>query len=621
MKYVVRAGLAVAMLVGFYLLAVGLAFALVLGVTELLERAAGLSAGPEAALLAGPVVLAIAYGVFFRTREGPPHGMVLSEEDQPRLWALAREVAALGSTRDVDEIRLAPEVNASVSDSSTWLGLRRGTRRMFVGAPLLVALDESQVRAVLAHEFGHYSGRHTTLVRITYRGAESIRRILSQLGRRNPVALLLRFYGQLYFAISRSVNRRQELEADQLGVQVAGAGAMASALLEIRPTAGAWDWYCHLFADLGVASGRRPEHLLTGFADFLDTPEVSARLEEVRETADDEKPSVYDTHPSTAVRVRALDAPSAPVRERGERATALLDGPDQAFAAFERELYGTELTPTPLAELVPLAADDAARRHARVVDDLLQSRGRPPGLRTVMQYLGNGMSRELVRHALPADLDPDGVTAATAAVLGGYLAAALLEGGQVEHRLDWPRGWVLVDRSGVDLDLSGLVTEVMETPSRAAELDELLRLTGASASFRAEDHRPSGPRLPDPETSQVLGVVTAVNKARTLVVHDDGLLLVSESAWRRVLAGAAPATVSALLSTRRAHLVPWERIERLRRIQLSGGRERIICEVAGGGTLDLKIGPRSGRGGAPYAALRDALGERYRAEERIGTRI
>lgn len=621
MKYLVRAGLAVAMLVGFYLLAIGLAVALVVGAVTLLERAAGFRVGAEAALLGVPVVLAIGYGVFFRTKEHPPPGMVLSERDQPRLWSLAREIAALGGTRDVDEIRLVPEANASVSDSSTWLGLRRGTRRMFVGVPLLVAFDEPQLRAVIAHEFGHYSGRHTTLARITYRGAESIRRILSQLGRRNPVARVLRFYGQLYFAISRSVNRRQELEADQLGVQVAGAEAMASALLELRPTVVAWEWYSSLFGDLGVATGRRPDGVLAGFAEFLDDPGVIATLQEVREAPDLERPSVYDTHPSVTTRVAALAVPTPLIREREGPATAHLDAPDEAFAALEKELYGTELTATPLAALAPLAADDAARRHARLVDDLLQSQGRAPGLRTVMQYLGNGMSRELVRHALPRDLDADEVTAATAAIIGGYLAAALVDSGRAEHRLDWRHGWALVDRTGEDLELPGLVTEVMETPTRAAELDEFLRLTGASPSFRAEDHLPAAPRQPDPETSQILGVVSPVNRAKTLVVHEDGLVLLGERTWRQHLARSTPVTVSMLHATRGARAVPWERIERLRRVHLAGGQARIICELAGEEALTVKVGPRSGQGGAPYAAMRDALGERYRTEERIGTRM
>jgi hypothetical protein len=37
--------------------------------------------------------------------------------------------------------------------------------------------------------------------------------------------------------------------------------------------------------------------------------------------------------------------------------------------------------------------------------------------------------------------------------------------------------------------------------------------------------------------------------------------------------------------------------------------------------LVVKVGPRSGEGGAPYAVMRSRLEKRYRIEERIGTRM
>jgi Zn-dependent protease with chaperone function len=624
MKYVVRAALAVGMLVGFYVLALSLVIGLVLGVlavVEAFELDVGGLAGAKVLVLVVPVLAAVGYGVFFRTRDAPPRGLSVSEHDQPRLWALAREIAGMARTNEVDEIRLVPEPNAAVTDSATWLGLRRGTRRMFVGVPLLLAMDEPQLRSVVAHEFGHYSGRHTTLVRITYRGAESIRRILSQLGRRNVVARLLRLYGQLYFAISRSVNRRQEMEADRLGAQVAGAPAMASALLELRPADAAWMWYCQVFAGMGTPSGRRPAGFLAGFAAFLGDPGVVTTLEQVRDAPEPEQPSVYDTHPPISRRVAALGVDPSVVRQRQGWAVDVLDAPDQTLASLEQDLYDAALVPTPLDVLAPLAAAEAARRHARLVDDVLQDQGRTPGLRTVMQYLGNGQARELVRRELPRDVTDERLSSLTAEILGGYLGAALLAAGAASHRLDWQRGWVLVDPAGADLDLSELVAEVMATASRAAELDELLRLSGVDPSFRADDHKRPGPRTPDPETSRILGVLSPVNNRWTLVVHDDGLVLLTERAWQRLRSGHRPPRVSALMASSRARSIPWRQIEQMRLVQLAGGRARVLCDVTGGGSVDVKVGPRTVEAGEPFGAMRRLLGDRHRTEERVGTRM
>ena len=161
----------------------------------------------------------------------------------------------------------------------------------------------------------------------------------------------------------------------------------------------------------------------------------------------------------------------------------------------------------------------------------------------------------------------------------------------------------------------------METPTRAAELNELLRLTGVSPHFRADDHAPAGPRVPDTESARILGVISPVNKSWTFVVHEDGLVLVPEPAWRRLVDQRRPITVSALVAVPKSRSVPWDCIEQLRRVQLGGRQDRIVATVRGAAPLDVKTGPRSGEGGHPYAALRDHLGERYRAEERIGTRI
>ena len=289
MKHIARAGLAVALLVGFYLLAVGLAVALLVALVQVLRL--GFAGLPIAILFAlvVPVVFAVLYGVFGRSRDGEPPGVLLTEQAQPRLWAVARELADVAETHCADEIRLVPDANAAVSDSGSWLGLRAGTRRLYLGVPLLHGLDEAQLRSVLAHEFGHYGGRHTALAGVTYRGTETIRRTISHLGPRHLASRLFRLYARLYFAVSHSVNRRQELEADQLSARSAGPEVAASALLEMAPLAVAWEHYLHGFAAMGREIGRRPTGLLAGFADHLASPDVIRALQELRETPDEGK--------------------------------------------------------------------------------------------------------------------------------------------------------------------------------------------------------------------------------------------------------------------------------------------------------------------------------------------
>ena len=194
---------------------------------------------------------------------------------------------------------------------------------------------------MLAHEFGHYGGRHTALAGVTYRGAETIGRTVSHLGPRHLASRLFLIYARLYFAVSHSVNRRQELEADQLSARAVGGEVAASALLEVAPLAATWEHYLHRFAAMGLEIGRRPTGLLAGFADHLACPEVARAMQQLRETMAEEKPSVYDTHPSTGS-PRRLCCSTAPLLSSGSpraRRSACSAAPESAFAELDDSLY------------------------------------------------------------------------------------------------------------------------------------------------------------------------------------------------------------------------------------------------------------------------------------------
>src|SRR5262249_56977700 len=86
-----------------------------------------------------------------------PIGLRLDEAVHPALFAELQTIAgALGEPLP-SEVYLVGDPNAWVADRGGRLGF--GTRRiMGIGLPLLGALNVSEFRAVLAHEFGHYYG-------------------------------------------------------------------------------------------------------------------------------------------------------------------------------------------------------------------------------------------------------------------------------------------------------------------------------------------------------------------------------------------------------------------------------------------------------------------------------
>ena len=211
---------------------------------------------------------------------------------------------------------------------------------MFLGAALLIGLTRQQLRAVLAHELGHYSGRHTALGALTYRGKEAIGRVLTDL-EGSFVRTPLELYGRLYLAVSQTVNRRQELEADRLSAELVGSATAAEALQQSDALDPAWRLFLDRYVAPGEDVGCRPRDLFDGFRRFVADPERQRQLAEVRANLQDPPRSIYDSHPPTTERLaafRALDAGGGQA-DTSEPAATLLRDPQADLARLGEALY------------------------------------------------------------------------------------------------------------------------------------------------------------------------------------------------------------------------------------------------------------------------------------------
>src|SRR6185503_8865612 len=90
-------------------------------------------------------------------------GRSLTYEEAPGLWDLPRTVAASVDTRAVDEIRITPGTDLAVYEKGT---LRersqdKAKRILILGIGVLNDFKQNGFRAVLAHEYGHFTHRDT----------------------------------------------------------------------------------------------------------------------------------------------------------------------------------------------------------------------------------------------------------------------------------------------------------------------------------------------------------------------------------------------------------------------------------------------------------------------------
>ncbi|MCH0541807.1 M48 family metallopeptidase [Streptomyces sp. MUM 203J] len=435
-----RAARALVLLAGFYLL--GLVLLAVLGAMGWAAHtwapaSLALKLYIVAAVLAVPVVRGM---LMLRTpKDDSPQGVPVTEQQEPRLWRTVRDLADQVGTRAPDEIRLTADMNAAVSEDARLLGLLGGTRRLYLGLPLMTGLTEAQLRSVLAHEMGHYGNSDTRLSAITVRGRVQVARTIADFEERagkkadkeraqqekkndkrmakgkeakevdttgagftyRMMAKVYRAYGHFYLRATLSSSRRQELAADLAAARIAGRDATASALREIPALASAHDFYMRCYATIGVGVGLLPlpGEVLGGFRHLLAGREHE--LQEMRQDLPTEPTSPYDSHPAIAERVARLE--SLPDDGRREEATgpalALLADTHTALVAVEN----ASLTPEALglrrvdwAELVHESmAATAARETEPLRRAIAEVTGSEPSLVSLLNALDMGVGWEI----------------------------------------------------------------------------------------------------------------------------------------------------------------------------------------------------------------------------------
>ncbi len=334
-----RLWLALMLMIGFYVLALGLAgILLYLPYAQLrYGRAFNLKLGALCLLSAGGIL----WSVLPRFDRFQAPGPLLLPEQHPRLFQEINTVAGAVDQPMPVEVYLIPEMNAWVSNRGGVMGI--GSRRiMGLGLPLLQVLSISELRAAIAHEFGHYYGGDTALAPWVYKTRAAIFRTLEQLGDtllQKPFV----WYAGLFLRLTNAVARNQEYAADALAAEVIGPVPIISGLKKLFQAGVAFETYWGSELEPLLSLGFRAP-VTEGFQTFLQAPEVSFGMQEaLTEEMEKIENSPYDTHPSLKDRITFLEElPDQTRLVDNQSALTLIDN----LAALERELlaalYGEE---------------------------------------------------------------------------------------------------------------------------------------------------------------------------------------------------------------------------------------------------------------------------------------
>jgi len=300
-----RALMALALTIGFYALALSIAGGLLFAVY--LELVYSNHIYVKATLFAVVGAGLILWSILPRFDRFVAPGPRLDETSQPDLFALIREVAAATEQPVPREVYLIPDVNAWVAQRGGMAGI--GSRRvMAVGLALLQSLNVDELRAVIAHEFGHYCGGDTKLGVWVYKTRAAIVRTVNNLGKTGgSMQKPFLWYGTFFLRVTQAISRAQEHAADLLAAKVAGARNAINALVATHRAAAAYTPYWNNEVLPVLSNGFRPP-IAAGLTQFMNDAAIQTELgkfveRELAEGQGDE----YDSHPPLRERVAALE--------------------------------------------------------------------------------------------------------------------------------------------------------------------------------------------------------------------------------------------------------------------------------------------------------------------------
>jgi Zn-dependent protease with chaperone function len=256
----------VAAAIGFSLLCAAAGFLLVVNVPKFLTLMIGIGLVGLGAM----VIFFLFKFLFKRNKTDRSHLIEIKEGDQPELFAFIRTLTQETQSQFPKKIYLSHEVNASVFyDSGFWSMFLPIRKNLQIGLGLVNSVNLSEFKAVLAHEFGHFSQRSMKLGSYVYNVNHIIYNMLYDnegYGRTleswanisgyfaffanitvKIVAGIQWVLQKVYAVVNKSymaLSRQMEFHADAVSAYVSGSAHLATSLrrLEISDTA-----YTNLF--------------------------------------------------------------------------------------------------------------------------------------------------------------------------------------------------------------------------------------------------------------------------------------------------------------------------------------------------------------------------------------
>lgn len=322
--------------------------------------------------------VAAAYGLvrgIVRARPVPfvEPGKRLQRADAPRLFSMLDELAQGAGIDPPHRVYLGLAAQMSVTETGRGFLGRKSERVVCLGAGHVQHAPIGLLRAMLAHELGHFAGGDTraagliafiegafvSVMQSTHAGSTQggiFRQAMSGSSRLVGQRVVHAF-AWLYYRLSGATSRSQELAADRLAAALAGRDSMALALSEHAIFSPLYGAFLQEHVLPWVAHGVCPSDLVHCFQRLRTRLEERGALDALIRANAEAKTDPFDSHPALGERLRILgeQPEGAHHADDDERGTALF-APEFGFDAWYPAALAEIVAPdrkTPLT-LMPL---------------------------------------------------------------------------------------------------------------------------------------------------------------------------------------------------------------------------------------------------------------------------
>jgi Zn-dependent protease with chaperone function len=285
---------------------------------------------------------AVLKSIFSRPKQGG-FGLPKTRAQCPRLYDLLQGVAERVDTRPVDEVFLAPGSSIGVHQEGRGpFGIFGVNRRILtLGMSTLHFLTLSELQAILAHEYAHFSHRDTFYNRFIYQVQLSIGQALQGMGQSggainyvNPFFWFLYLYYKAYNLLSAGFSRSREFLADRMASCLYGSDVFATALTKVSTDGTLFEMTIYNNISKLLAENKSFVNMYSAFQSFRDEQLSEQDRDELYRKLLEEKESLFASHPTFQERIAAIAELPRAVNPDDSSALQLFDQPEE----MEKEL-------------------------------------------------------------------------------------------------------------------------------------------------------------------------------------------------------------------------------------------------------------------------------------------